>query len=169
MVRGRICAEHHSSEVRRLTLLARSSKRRERHRTSIVDTAGAGRRAEIVVPVGSIHVDTTPLTQLGPLRQWFPPASAFRDRSLGDVDDSVSVVLDDLAFVLYIGGIGGEVVGTHDGRDFTAAARTGSVDVYMVDLVDVRRAGAAEIDSAAASGRVLGGSVRAFTVHTLDL
>ncbi len=79
----------------------------------------------------------------------------------------MSVVLDDFAFVLYIAGMGGEVSAVHDGPDFVAAARDGSVDVYIAERLDVRRSKAADLDAAAASDRLVGASVPAFTVQSL--
>jgi len=77
------------------------------------------------------------------------------------------VVLDDFMFVLYVGGLGAEFAGIHDGAEFTAAATDGPVAVYVTDGVDVRRSRPADLDEAAANGRLLGASVAAFVVQSL--
>lgn len=167
MVPGGIRSEHHPSEVAGLTVLARSSKRRESHRTSIVADADGGRRAEIIVPLESIEVDSDTVMSCTSLRRWIPRRAGFRNGHLPAADDTVSVVLDDFMFVLYIGGVGGEVTGTHDGAEFIAAARAGTVDVYVVEQVDVRRSKPDDFDTAARAGHVLGASVSAYLVQTL--
>ncbi|MGA9278564.1 hypothetical protein [Ilumatobacter sp.] len=103
------------------------------------------------------------------MRRWFPPARGFRTGELNAVDGSVSLVLDDFMFTLYIGGEvqSSEASGTHDGAEFAALARDNRVDVYLTDGVDARRAKPEDLAAAAADGRLLAGSVAAFVVHTL--
>lgn len=120
-----------------------------------------------MVAVESIEVVSGPLTNLRPLRRWFPTPSGFRAGDLLTADASISVVLDDFAFVLYIGGIGGEVSGTHEGAEFAAAARDGTVDVYITEQIDVRRSKPSDLDAAAARRQLVGASVAAYVVQNL--
>jgi hypothetical protein len=148
--------------------LARSSKRREQHRTAIVGS-GTDRRAELIVPIESIDWPNRPNLLLKHLRRWFAPVSRYRPGDLTAAGSAVSIVLDDFSFVLYMGHADDacEVTGTHDGADFAAVARGGTVDVYLTSNVDVRRSKPGDLDAAALDQRLAGACVPAFVVHTL--
>lgn len=125
------------------------------------------RRAEVIIPIESIESDSA--LGIRQLRRWFERARRYRSDALPAVGDTASIVLDERAFTLHVGGedVAGEVMGTHDGAEFSALAQERGVDVYLTNGVDTRRAKPADLDAAAADGRVLAGSVAAFVVHTL--
>ncbi len=148
--------------------MARSNKRRERHRTAIVGGDGDP-RAEIIVPVESLERPDGAQLRLEDLRRWFGHVDRFRSGDLAVADSAASIVLDDFAFVLYVGTAadGCEVTGTHDGPEFVTRARNGTVDVYLTADVDVRRAKPSDLDRAAAERRLAGARVSAFVVQSL--
>lgn len=167
MVHGRLCTQHHPPEVARLTALARSKKRREQHRTSVVADAPGPTRAEIIVPIESI--DAAGVRDLEPFRQWFV-RGGYRSEPLRRARSSASLVLDGFSFVLYLDGADRQfdITGTHDGERFVDAARCGHLDVYLTTGVDVRRATPEVFDEAARNGRLVGASVAAFVVDMVD-
>lgn len=75
-------------------------------------------------------------------------------------------MLDDFSFVLFLA-TEYEVGGTHDGERFVTAARASGVDVLITERVDVRRSRRPQLIEAATAGRLVGGTVTAFVVHTL--
>lgn len=79
----------------------------------------------------------------------------------------VSVVLDDFAFDLHLGDRY-VASGTHDGSEFRTLAIEHGVDVYIATEIEVRRSSVTDLAAAAAAGRVVGATVAAFGVHTLD-
>ena len=149
--------------------MARSKKRRESHRCSIVGD-GATRRAEIVIALDQFE---TPADD-GRSGAADPPPFALLARSiprcrlpgqdaLVEAGSGVSVVIDPFVFRLFVGD-DVEAVGTHDGDDFRATAVEHGVDVYVTDDLSPRRASADDLTAAASEGRLLGAHVAAFPV-----
>lgn len=99
-------------------------------------------------------------------RRWFRRVDGHRTGPLGPADDSASLVVDDFAFVLYVGPA--ELSGVHDGDEFRAVAAAGRVDVYVVDGIDPRRARPDDFSEAASAGRLVAGAVRAYPVTTVN-
>lgn len=148
--------------------MARSKRRREQHRTSIVERDDA-RRAQLLVPATAIEVADLGAVRPRGLASWFPLVRRFPPDGLPDAPATVSLVLDDYSFVLYAGtdDRGFELTGTHDGTEFVDAALDRRVDVYLAWDVDVRRASDGDLDTAANAGNLAGAAVSAFGVQTL--
>ena len=102
-------------------------------------------------------------------RSWFPLVRRFPPDALPDAPPTVSLVLDEYSFVLYVGADdrGFELTGTHDGIEFVDAALDRRVDVYLAWGLDVRRAGDSDLDNASRAGDLVGAGVSAFGVQTL--
>ena len=168
MVQSRLGAQHHPPEVSGLIALARSKKRREQHRTSIIAHGSDAPRAEVVIPLDAFDAGTG--LQLEYFRRWFV-RGVYRSGTLKRAPSSAAIVLDDFSFVLYLDRDDRqyEISGTHDGSRFVEAARRGDVDVYLTAGVDVRRAAPEGFAEAARDGRIAGASVAAFVVDTIDV
>ena len=148
--------------------MARSKRRRETHRTTIV-ADGDVRRARVFLPAESLERDDGRSTHQRELSRWFRSVRKFPASELTDAPADVSLVLDGFAFALFVGSDdhGFEVTGTHDGTDFLDAARHGRVEVFIAWELDVRRASDADLQAAATAGNLLGAAVSAFPVQSL--
>lgn len=137
-------------------------RRRPGPRTSVVDG-----RATVMIPIEMIvDADGEPM-RFGGLKQWFRPVAGF-PAAAPPSRPGASIVLDRFAYDLHLSDIG-HSTDVHDGDPFVDAARShGSVDVFVVEGVDPRRSKAEEIAAAAASGKMLGGTVASFEVDALE-
>jgi len=141
------------------------SRRRENHRTAVVDG-----RARIIVPVEDLEWESRAEPRVRSLKRWFAFAEPDRPEDLCAAGAKVSVVLDGYAFTLFVTDHDAaiEFSGTHDGEVFRAAAvGAGNLDVFVTSGVDVRRSTPAALADAAASGAVRGARVDVFAVQTL--
>ena len=150
--------------------MARSKRRRETHRTTIV-ADGDVRRARVFLPAEALERDGTRPTHQRELSRWFRSVRTFPAIELTDAPADVSFVVDGFAFALFVGSDDHsfEVTGTHDGAAFVDAARDNRVEVFIAWGLDVRRASDDDLHAAATAGNLLGAAVSAYPVQLLTV